>query len=509
MFSRFLLIVTIVLIGIMVVLPVGSMIVNTFYTEERFDFSTYQIFWQSSSLQSFENSFLLASLVAFACTVLGVVIGVLLGKMKLPMRGVFLILFTIPLLIPPYILALGWFDLIGREGFWGELLFGFWGTFWVLFCVYLPIPLLLSVLFLRQINPRLEDAARLVTGWGGVLRAITLPLITSVIVLSFLLVFILAFGEQSVANFLRFDVFSLESFTYFSAFYDFKTATALAIPMVVVALLFLLAEQFFVHKHLFRFDSSHSVEMISLDKWKIVLWAFLIFCVTLVVLLPFGALLYQAADWQILHEAFMKAKAPIFRSYLYGFIAATVLMVVGFVGGYLIEERVSGSRGYDAVLIFLFALPSTVIGIALILFWNKPLTNFIYTTPLIILFGYAGKYLALTTKISQTRLSQIPRSQVEAAQIAGGNGWQIFRLILMPLSKKALIVAWMIGLIFSLRETTITMLVYPPGLETLPVYTMTQMANGDPKIIATLCLFMIMMVLLPLGIFGVWKVRYD
>ena len=509
MFNRLLLIFTIVLVGVIVVSPVGSMIVNTFYTEGRFDFSAYQTLWQSSSLQSFENSFLLASLVAFTCTVTGVVIGVLLGKMKLPMRGMFLILFTIPLLIPPYILALGWFDLIGREGFLGELLFGFWGTFWVLFCVYLPIPLLLSVLFLRQINPRLEDAARLTTGWGGVLRWITLPLITPAIVLSFLLVFILAFGEQSVANFLRFDVFSLESFTYFSAFYDFKTATALAIPMVIVALLFLLAEQFFVHKHLFRFGSSVEVEMISLGKWEIVLFAFLIFFVTLVVLLPFGTLLYQAADWQILHEAFMKTKAPIFRSYLYGFIAATVLMSVGFVGGYLIEERVSGSRSYDAVLIFLFALPSTVIGIALILFWNKPLTNFIYATPLIILFGYTGKYLALTTKISQTRLSQIPRSQVEAAQIAGANGWQVFRLILIPLSKKALIVAWMIGLIFSLRETTITMLVYPPGLETLPVYTMTQMANGDPKIIAALCLFMIMMVLLPLGIFGAWKVRYD
>jgi len=67
----------------------------------------------------------------------------------------------------------------------------------------------------------------------------------------------------------------------------------------------------------------------------------------------------------------------------------------------------------------------------------------------------------------------------------------------------------MIGLIFSLRETTITMLVYPPGYETLPVYTMTQMANGDPKLIAALCLFMIAMVLLPLGIAGVWRVRYD
>ena len=503
-----LLIFTVALVGVTVLIPVGAMVTDTFYSGEGFDFSLYQKLWQSGTFESLKHSLLLATSVSFASTTAGVALGIVLGKMRLPFAMLFLILLSVPLLVPPYILALGWFDLLGREGLLGELLFGFRGTFWVLFCVYLPIPLLLTVLFLGQVNPRLEEAGRLVTGWGGVVRWITLPLISPAIILSFLLVFVLSFGEQSVANFLRYDVFPLESFTYFSAFYDFKTATALAIPMVAVALLFLLAEQFFVHPRLVRFSSSHEVEKIEPGRWRVILLSVLTVTVTFIVVLPFGALLYQAADWQVLHEAFMKAKVPIFRSYLYGVVAATLLTVLGFVSGYLIEERVPGARGYDAALIFLFALPATVIGIALILFWNRPLTNFIYTTPLIILFGYVGKYLALTTKISQTRLSQIPRSQVEAAQIAGANGWQLFRFILIPLSKKALFVAWMIGLIFSLRETTITMLVYPPGYETLPVYTMTQMANGDPKLIAALCLFMIAMVLLPLGVSGVWRVRY-
>ncbi len=510
MSGRFLLlIVTVALMGVAVLLPVLSMIREALVSNGTVDLSLYHKLWQSGAFTSLRNSLLLAASVATASTVAGVGLGIVLGKVKLPLRTLFLVLLTLPLLIPPYILALGWFDLLGREGYWGSLLFGFWGTFWVLFCLYLPIPLLLTILFLRQIDPRLEEAGRIVTSWPGVLRYITLPLIFPAIVLSFLLVFILAFGEQSVANFLRYDVFALESFTYFSAFYDFRTATALAVPMVGVALIVLVAEQILVHKRIFHFTALHEVERIDVHRYQPLLIALLLSFVTVVTLLPFLALLYQSAEWQVLHDAFVKAQAPMLRSYLYGTIAATLLMVLGFVSGYLIAEHLPGARGYDASLIFLFTLPSTVIGIALILFWNRPATNFIYTTPLIILFGYVGKYLAVTTKISQTGLSQISRSQIEAAQIAGANGWQVFRYILVPLSAKVLFVVWMIGLIFSLRETTLTMLVYPPGHETLPVYTMTQMANGDPKIIAALCLFMTAMVLLPLGIWGMArKVRH-
>ncbi len=493
-----------------VLLPVLAMVADTFWQSGSFDLSAYRVLFQSSMAQSFANSFLLSLCVAAFSTAAGVILGIILSKTNLLFTAVFTLLLTIPLLVPPYTLALGWYTLLGRDGYWGELLFGFRGTFWVLFSIYLPVPMLLTILFLRQINPRFEEAARLMTGWYGVLKSITLPLIFPAMLLSFLLVFILTFGEQSVANFLRFDVFALESFTYFSAFYDFRTATVLAVPMVVIALIVLLAEQFLVHRHLFRFNSSYSVEKITLGRYQWPLFIVMLLIIAVIVILPFFSILQQAADWQTVQIAFEKAKAPMFRSYLYAVTAATLLMGFGFLGAYLTEEKIPGYRFYDASLIFLFALPAAVIGIALILFWNRPYTNFIYTTPLIILFGYLGKYLVLTTKISQKRLSQIPRSQIEAAQMAGANWFQSLRYILIPLSKKALLTMWIIGLVFSLRETTITMLVYPPGYETLPVYTLTQMANGDPKIIAALSLFMIGMTLLPLLIIGIIKkVKHD
>jgi iron(III) transport system permease protein len=113
--------------------------------------------------------------------------------------------------------------------------------------------------------------------------------------------------------------------------------------------------------------------------------------------------------------------------------------------------------------------------------------------------GYFAKYLFLTTKIIEVKLSQIPKSLIESAQLTGASWWRVVWSIILPLSKKSLIIAWIIGFIFSLRETTITMLVYPSGSDTLPLYIFTQMANGEPEIIASLSLVMVGVVLIFLG----------
>jgi ABC-type Fe3+ transport system permease subunit len=224
-----------------------------------------------------------------------------------------------------------------------------------------------------------------------------------------------------------------------------------------------------------------------------------LFLVTIIVIVPVFGLLKEVHSWHYFITALDKATLPLVHSILFGLIGALLLMVFGFFYAYiLISKKYKGTNILDAVLLFLFVLPSTVIAIALIYFWNTPYTQFVYTTPLIIFMAYLAKYLLLTTKITQTKLRLIPSSMTEAAQLSGATLFQTLRYILIPLSKKILIVNFLVGLIFSLRESTLTMILYPPGLETLPIYITTQMANGEPQIIASLCLLMILLILIPL-----------
>ncbi|RMF56522.1 MAG: ABC transporter permease subunit, partial [Calditrichaeota bacterium] len=182
---------------------------------------------------------------------------------------------------------------------------------------------------------------------------------------------------------------------------------------------------------------------------------------------------------------------------------ALLLTVLGFLVGYLVHTRALAVwRSVDSLTLFLFALPGTVIGIGLIGLWNRPQTNLIYATPAIIILGYLARYTALTSRITVATLARIPPSMEEAAQIVGA-AWPGRMLgIVAPLARPGLAAAGLVAYIFCLRDTGITMLVYPPGHDTLPVRIATLMANGAPEVIAALSVLMIVFTLLPVGAFG-------
>jgi len=96
------------------------------------------------------------------------------------------------------------------------------------------------------------------------MREITIPLILPGVLLSAMLVFLLSFGEFSVPSFLRYDVFPMESFTQFSAFYNFKAATAAAVPLAIVTMILLFAEASFLRERTSHLQPSPEVDHLPL-----------------------------------------------------------------------------------------------------------------------------------------------------------------------------------------------------------------------------------------------------
>ncbi len=495
-----------IFIGIVVtilLLPILDIIVDSFYNIDNIN-----LLFQSSIINSLINSLELGLSVATATTLIGISLGILFSKTTLPYSTLWIIILLIPLLIPPYILAYGWYMILGREGILGDLLFGFWGTAWILFSVYLPIPILLTIFYLRQINPKLEEAGLLICSWSCVIWKITLPLIRPAIYFSFLLVFILTISELSVANFLHFDIFPMQSFIQFSAFYDFTTATIYAMPLLVIVIIIAII----LKNSPLKFQSYNTLLIFPI-KNHYPLTIAIIFLTILIVGVPLWGLISWSSLYDFI-EILRKASIPILHSIIYATIGTILLTLFGFISATtLVYKRVKGAGLLEFTLIFLFILSSIVVGIGLIIFWNTPYTNIIYTTPIIIFLGYLSKYLFLTTKIIEIRVSQIPQSLLEMAELTGASYKQILYYIILPLSKESIFISSIIGFIFILRESTITMLVAPAGSTTLPIYTLTQMANGKPSTITSLSILMIFIVIIPIIILIYYikrkKTKYD
>ncbi|PYJ15866.1 MAG: hypothetical protein DME94_05780 [Verrucomicrobia bacterium] len=492
--------VCVALVAIAGLAPIAAIAVESFRHDGHFSLNYYRELISAARFWPLlGNSIRLALATTAVCGLIGVPAGILFAKSDLPLRSGFMWLLTVPFVLPPYFVALGWAHVVARIGtIASDWLFRFGGCVLVLSSVFLPITMLLTFASILNVDRRLEEAARLASGWPGVLRRVTLPLSAPGIVFSLVLVFLLAMGELSVPSFLRYPTLPVLSFTQFAASYNFGAATAAAVPLAFFAFFGILVESAFLRDRDYAFRSTGQTLFISLRHWKPHLATLMAALCFALVILPLGALFADAFSPAALHEAMQRAGVSVVRSVMYSAVAATILMALGFLLGHFM--RGGRQRVLSALTLALFAIPGTVLSIGLVRLWNTPCTWFIYATPALLILGYTAQYCAVTTRLSLAGLMLIPTSLDEAGRLSGAM-WarRLFR-ISIPLSTRTLLCAWLAAYILCLRDVPIAIMTAPPGGDPLPARILTLMANGAPPMIASLCLIMAIASLIPLVI---------
>ena len=515
---RLTLLLVVVVLLVVGLLPLAAMLGRSILVDGRLTLAVYAKLFAHPGRYwvPIAHSVTLAALTAGGATLLGVSVGLLLGKTDLPLRRALALLLSIPLLLPPYILAVCWFNLLAANGLlaraipapsiqslWGWL-FGLPGCLWVLVSALMPLVMILTLVYLHAVNPRLEEAGRLVTRWPAILRCVTLPIIAPGVLFGGLLVFLLALGEVGVPMFLRYPVFPVETLTQFSAFYDFGAAAAAATPLLAVTVAVLALERLYLRDRTYPLRPAtpgKRMLLIPLGRWRTPALIAIGLLAAVVVVLPLLALVTSSLSPFAYGEAWLKAADSLARSLVFAAVGATLLTVLGFLCGYLIHHRsIRCWRAVDTLTLLLFTLPGTVIGVGLIALWNRPATGFLYASAGIVILAYLAQYTALTSRITLATLANVPRSLEEAAQMTGARWLACVWHVVVPGALPGVIAAWMIGFVFCLRDLGASMLVYPPGQDTLPVRIITVMANGAPNLIAALCVILVVVTLVSVAI---------
>ena len=180
------------------------------------------------------------------------------------------------------------------------------------------------------------------------------------------------------------------------------------------------------------------------------------------------------------------------------FAGALIIVFVGFTAAYFSAKQTETKKikSFDWLLLIVFAIPSTILGISLIKFYNNPILDFIYSSYAIIIIGYVGKFSFISAKLFGNAIKQIPNSLDEAAQIEGITFFTRLQKILIPLILPTLFVAFMISFIFSLGELGTTIMLYPPGTEIMPIKVFTIMANAPQSLTSSMTLIVFSITLL-------------
>jgi iron(III) transport system permease protein len=157
----------------------------------------------------------------------------------------------------------------------------------------------------------------------------------------------------------------------------------------------------------------------------------------------------------------------------------------------------------DVVLVVLFALPSTVVGVGLIGLWNRSgLVGIVYGTDAMILLAYLARFVPVAALVLAASVRLVPLSQEEAAAVNGAGWLRTMRHIVLPQIGLALIAVWVVAFILTFGELGATILVAPPGEATLPIRIYTIIANTPTSHVALLALLQTAVIFAPLAVLG-------
>jgi iron(III) transport system permease protein len=436
-----------------------------------------------------------ASLISLT---LGVPLGFVLARIKVPRIALLRVALLAPLVIPPYVLAIVWILVTGYSTFSYSLS----GAALVLGIGLYPLPMLAAEAGFRKIDASLEEAGRMTTDGRRVFFRITLPLVAPLVAAAGLLVFALSIAEFGVPGLLRVRVFTTEVFTAFAALYDFGRATALAVPLLIATLLAAAVARSIIGERLLT--PTHTWRSAALTpnptRDAIVLMVILVL-IAIVVGLPIAtlALRTQGATANI-----MPALPAIRASILLSLIAATSIAIVGLLLGYA-RGRMKSRWGLlmDLMLIGAFALPSTVVGVGIIGVWNRPAVPIaLYSSSIIIVLAYMARFLPVAILIIAAGIRQVPVASEEVAEICGVTWAKSLWRIVIPQVRGSLVAAWVAVFVLTFGELGATILVSPPGESTLPVRMYTLIANAREREVATLALMQIFAAIVPMCVFG-------
>ena len=459
------------------------------------------------------NTAVLGVGTALLATTIGAPLGVALARVPLRRKAAIRVIAAVPILLPPYLVALAWIYLGSSRGLLAALtgrdLFSEWtyslpAAVVVLSLVLYPLSMLATELAMRRVDGRLEEAALIVAPPQRVVWRITVPLVGPTILASALITFVLAVSEFGVPGLLRVRVYTTEVFTAFAALYDFSRAIVLAVPVLLLCVVVAATAAGLLGDRLITARRSSGVSPVAFHDWRRPAGTGLLAVVAAAVALPLVILGREALAARSLLEVVAGSGNAIARSLFLSTLGATLVVALAVWVGHAQARMGRAPRlTMQVLLVLLFATPSTIVGIGLIGLWNRPgLAGALYGTDAMFLLAYLARLVPVAILILAASAQTVSVSQEEAAAVSGAGWTRTMRRIVLPQMRLGIAAAWVVAFVLAFGELGVSVLVAPPGEATLPIRIYTIIANTPASQVAALALLQTLVIFAPVAILG-------
>ena len=468
---------------------------------------------RARSIRAIKNSLFIAVLSTITATVIGFVYAYTLEYSDIPGKRVFRFIPILPLLSPPFVVALAWILLFGRRGLITYELFNLtwsiygWQGLWLVQSIsFFPYSYMIIDSVLKEIDPSIEFAAKNAGGDGyHVFKTITFPLALPGVLNSAILVgiYVLADFGNPIVIAGNWPVLPTEIFGRISGHYDLVGATGLsAVLLIPTFLLFMINRKILSGKSFVTVTGKGSgLEkplVGSSTKWVLFsLSSFIVF----IIILVYGVLLvgsftrtwgidwrFSLQHWNILLGTKISS---LYNSIKYALFAGGGAAIFSLFASYFIfGKNFFGKKVLDFMVILPASIPGIFLGVGFLLAFNSP-PLLLTGTSLIIILGLMVWNIPLGYQACTASLTQVGAEIEEGAINLGAHPLQVFKDIIFPLLKIPFLSGFIMGFLRSITNLSIVIFLISPGnnTATAEILSLIQYAELGPAIALCVALF--------------------
>lgn len=413
---------------------------------------------------------------------------------------------TVPFVMPTIVVAAAFSSLLGPKGRLNLWLMAWQGldrppirlehTIWIILLahVFYNYTVVLRMVggFWANLNPRLEEAARVLGGsrWQ-VLRQVTLPLLSPAIGASALLVFIFCFTSFGVVLILggpRFATLEVEIYRQTIHLFNLPLAAALSLVQILFTLGLML-----VYTRLqtrlsvpldFRPRRATQQRPRTWQAWLLVIVNLAFILVLLVT--PLLALVerslspgsggeYSFHYYQLLSYSrrgsilFVPPWEAIRNSVAFGVATVVLALALGTPAASLLARPQSRlARWIDPLFMLPLGTSAVTLSFGYIVALDKPPLN-LRASPALVPLAHTLVALPFVVRSLLPVLRGIQPSLRETAAVLGASSWRVWREVDLPIMSRAILVSVVFAFTVSLGEFGATVLIARPQYPTLPV----------------------------------------